>query len=820
MIEQRVSSGVARGLRAAWLGVQAVLVATLIAACGGGGGGAAPDTNGPGADAAPIVTEAPRALSVKAGDAAQFSVLASGSGLHFQWQRDGVDVPGALQASHTLPSAQAADHGSRWTVRVNNAAGSVTSVAARLSVLAITVAPATLEVAAGQDARFEVQATGDELVYQWQRDGVDVPAAVQASFTLPGVGAADDGSRWRVTVANAAGTLASAEARLTVRPATAAQLVRVSGLLTGPGFADGPAAEARFTQPNDIALEANGNVVVSDFGAGALRRVQVDGRVSTLAEWPGAPSSAPPLSGASLAAGLDGRLYVGGSGVLRELLPDGRAITLWQGEHGYLDGPLASARFGNVISRIAVDAAGLLHIADPENCAVRTWDRTTGQVTTRARVLPCDPGVVTSLGSVSAIAVHRSGDLVAIAGQRVLRLSPAGAVTQAYEVAAVFVELEPRLAADSAGNVYFFSRSTRSQRSNLLRMAAADGRVAAVDMDVPPREAGDSFAVAADGSLLMFDTRSALWRIPPRPGLAQVVAGGESVGVGAAIAGPFAIAADGGFWAAGRDEEGLRTLMRVSADGQARRLALTAEVEPDWAAMLAGPNGSLHLLARRPYPFVIMGLRLEPGRVYRISGSGAVSVLAGSGLLGPAADGPGSEARFVAPYGLATDATGHLLLADSDQSFSSLRRIAPDGQVSTWRSPLGLSRPEFVAMDGSGRAYVASRRDARVFRVTPADEVVVFSDTLAAKPDAVVGVTGLAVGADGTLYVAHSDNLIRRVDPGGRVTVLAGTPGQRTVRLGPLPGAVNQATDLALDASETRLYFRSEQAILSVPTRP
>jgi hypothetical protein len=44
---------------------------------------------------APVITAQPVDLEVPSGGAATFSVIASGSELNYQWQRDGVDIPGA-----------------------------------------------------------------------------------------------------------------------------------------------------------------------------------------------------------------------------------------------------------------------------------------------------------------------------------------------------------------------------------------------------------------------------------------------------------------------------------------------------------------------------------------------------------------------------------------------------------------------------------------------------------------------------------------------------------------------------------------------------
>ncbi len=89
--------------------------------------------------AAPAITTQPASQTVTAGTAVTFSVVASGSPAPtYQWQKGGVNITGATNASYGIASAGAADAGS-YTVVATNASGSVTSNAA---VLTVNAAPA------------------------------------------------------------------------------------------------------------------------------------------------------------------------------------------------------------------------------------------------------------------------------------------------------------------------------------------------------------------------------------------------------------------------------------------------------------------------------------------------------------------------------------------------------------------------------------------------------------------------------------------------------------------------------------------------------
>jgi alpha-tubulin suppressor-like RCC1 family protein len=76
------------------------------------------------ADTAPAITGAPSSLTVNVGQAATFTVTATGSPLNYQWYKNGVAISGATSASFSLASTVAADAGA-YTVTVSNAAGTV-----------------------------------------------------------------------------------------------------------------------------------------------------------------------------------------------------------------------------------------------------------------------------------------------------------------------------------------------------------------------------------------------------------------------------------------------------------------------------------------------------------------------------------------------------------------------------------------------------------------------------------------------------------------------------------------------------------------------
>ncbi|WP_158277435.1 hypothetical protein [Opitutus sp. ER46] len=82
----------------------------------------------------PTLTRQPTSITVAAGATATFSVAASGTGLSYQWRKDGVNVSGQTNALLVLTGATAADAGS-YSVAVTDAGGTSASSAATLAVL-------------------------------------------------------------------------------------------------------------------------------------------------------------------------------------------------------------------------------------------------------------------------------------------------------------------------------------------------------------------------------------------------------------------------------------------------------------------------------------------------------------------------------------------------------------------------------------------------------------------------------------------------------------------------------------------------------------
>ncbi len=180
-------------------------------------------------------------------------------------------------------------------------------------------------------------------------------------------------------------------------------------------------------------------------------------------------------------------------------------------------------------------------------------------------------------------------------------------------------------------------------------------------------------------------------------------------------------------------------------------------------------------------------------RIRKITPVGWATTLAGTNPPGFFADGPGSLARFSAPYGVAVDNADNVYLADcfnhrirkitTDNLVTTLAGTNTPGYIDGTGCDAQFFRPQGVAVDGAGNVIVADTYNHCIRQVSQAGVVTTLAGTnTAGYADGLGGMArfnrpqGVALDSAGILYVADSsNNCIRRVTAAGGVTTLAGT---------------------------------------------
>lgn len=675
--------------------------------------------------------------------------------------------------------------------------------------------------------------------------GMAVGSGAVAAFAFPAaVAAGPDGNLY------VADTFNHRICKLT-RPAVVGGEWIVSTLAgTGAaGFADGMAAVARFNFPYGITLDSDGNVYVADALNHRIRKVTPSGSVSTYA----GTGSAGLLDNAnSLAArfdtpqgivAADGRLFVADTAnhriraIVLTQEAAARTVSTFAGSaRGLRNGTGTSAEFNNPVG-IASDGTGSLYVADEGNHAIRRIDSAT-QVTTTAGTgtsgKATGKATVSTFNAPTGVAVAADGNLVvADASNHCLRrvwikplAVPSTVVAGTSDTHGI--ELDSILDVASLGldpgtTYYFRWKSTTTgiiqphgqsfflydfpvlattPASELTRTSA---RLNAT-LDPKLGRTQVTFEYSTDPGLLKpFELTT----------LAGAAGSGyaDATGGDARFADPRGLVTNalGEVFVCDRDNHRIR---RISPSGVVTTLAGSgvagfANSSNGSAARFDHPSGLAIDLAGNLYVADTWNHRIR-----RIAVSGEVTTWAGSGAAGHA-DGAAGSARFLYPEALAIDSAGNLYVADTGNH--RIRRVdALTGAVTTLagsgRDGFGdgdaaeaqFSLPAGIALDAAGRVLVADTGNHRVRLVAEGVVVTLAGSGIVGHRDAAAddaqfsSPRGLAVDAEGHVWVADNGNhRIRRIASNGEVSTVAGS-GEAGLADSPLP-ALAPATALRLD---------------------
>ncbi|WP_198674074.1 putative Ig domain-containing protein [Chitinophaga alhagiae] len=539
------------------------------------------------------------------------------------------------------------------------------------------------------------------------------PSGVVSTFAGSGMAGSADGVGTAASFREPAGVAIDTAGNLyvsdmknhTVRKITPAQVVStLAGVVGVLGFADGNGSSAKFNYPFGVAVDMSGNIYVADRYNHRIRKVTSGGVVSTVAG-NGFVSS---VDGAAALAGFNnpvgvavdeaGSIYVGdyGNHKIRKILPGGIVVTLGGCTCAcpeQTDSVGNKSTFNNPFG-VEVDASGSVYVAEFTGNLIRNVSNT-GYL-----ISPSLPRGLSFDGATGII----SGTPLAVSGVTsyiVTAYNNAGSDSDTFSIE-VRSDAPPQISYNTS-QAYYTDKEMPFQ--------------------VPVNSGGPVPAVAAYGQVSTFAGSG-------------VAGSANGTGIEATFSGPYGVAMD--------------------------------------------KTGNIYVADRNNH------------LIRKVTPSGVVSTFAGSGTAG-SADGVGTAAGFREPAGIAIDTAGNLYV--SDMKNHTIRKITPAGVVSTLAGTVGIlgfadgsgsaakfNYPFGLATDVSGNIYVADRYNHKIRKITPAGVVTTLAGSVSGYLDSVNPLSakfnnpvGIAIDQAGAIYVGdYSNNRIRKIALTGEVSTLAG----------------------------------------------
>jgi len=641
-----------------------------------------------------------------------------------------------------------------------------------------------------------------------------------------------------LTAANAAGTMVTSTAIVTVTVQN--QLALLAGTVRSQGSA------ASFDYPAGSAVDASGNVYVADAGNNTIEKITPAGVVTTLAgsgiigSADGTGTAATFSKPTGIAVDASGNLYVTDTNndTIRKITPGGGVTTLAgsAGVQGTTDGTGSAARFNYPIG-IAADSAGNLFVTQDATNGKPIRKITPGGVVTTP---VSTGGGCSQLFAVQGIAVDAGDNLYVVNGYLICRITPAG-------VSAVLAGGYYNGSADGTGSTaqfnnpigitvdYYGNLFVADTGNDTVRKVTSAGVVTTFVGSAGSQGSTDGtgsaarftqpmgIAVDANGNLYVNDNGNKSVRKISSAGIVTTLAGspgsqGSTDGTGSAarFSYPTGTSVDtgGNLYVADTLNS---TIRKITPAGVVTTLA-------GWAGTLGSANGT-GSSATFKYP---TGTAVDAsGNIYVAdSGNHIIRKITPAGVVTTLASG-----QFNKLIGIAVDVSGNTYVADA--SFDTIYKITQSGAVTVLAgggspqggsangtgSAAGFNYPTGIALDTNGNLYVTDSKNATIRKITSAGVVTTLAGVAGNRGNADgTGATaefsypaGITVDSSGNLYVTDFGNAsVRKITPSGVVTTIPVNAGAGTSSI-----SLDAPVGIAVDSSG-KLYITDDNGVLTL----
>lgn len=485
---------------------------------------------------------------------------------------------------------------------------------------------------------------------------------------------------------------------------------------------DGGSALSADLRADGIVLDDSGNIYVGDVAYNVIRKINTAGIITTFATSAG---------GITLSKDLSGNMYSTYWGVVKKITRAGVvSVFAGTGTNGFSGdgGPATTAQINNAWTTI-FDRNGNAYIGDPSNYRIRK--------------------------------VNTAGIITTFAGTGTPGYSGDGGPATAAQIGAVI-----GICVDTIGNIYFANGVSNAASNSAIRKIDTAGIITTISGSAAFGGDGSTAPLAfldkptdvckdAIGNVYIADVGRHTIRKVNRAGIISTIAGTGVAG--------------------------------NSGDGGAATSALLDQpmgIAVNTAGDVFFADSNRHVIRKIA------------------AGTGIISTIVGTGTAGYSGDGgPASSATISAPIGLAIDNSGNLYISDCGNhcirkvnmstniisTFAGTGGTAGFGGDGSAAAGAQLSSPQYIAFDQFNKLYIADKYNNRIRKVEAGIISTVFGNgTSGAAGDGGLGVsaelcepTGLAIDDSGGITTTVCGK-IRHVPAGGgpvRVDAGAGMMG-------------------------------------------